>query len=260
LPTSYALALVLSRALSLNAVDIGFLLVANVYVQAFGAVLATLSSSYRWREDRFTDSLGPDNAVLPGFRDVPNSLPKTDAAVSSDKQRDSESNMSEAAPLDSSPRPNFLCGRFSSSIDRRHPGAEATSAALLPTVDSITSIDPLPTSIEEMKIDLQSKVSTKTVNEASFHFPSGYTMQQYESRRSSDATLFAPLSGEKGEGLRRKTEENIPFDSSSISPSSSRPGTGGTGRMHRLGSSRSIPRDDNLLEVEESTSPTSPKE
>ncbi|SPO20754.1 uncharacterized protein UTRI_00230 [Ustilago trichophora] len=284
LPTIYALALVLSKALSLSAVDMGFMLVANVYVQAFGAVLASLSSAYKWREDRFTDDLAPDNAVLPGMRDA-NDPFATGATPTRDTRHVPalESIMSETSTPS---RPNFLTSRLPSIDSRRrganHLGSPATEMSspapgVAPIVtDSIGVVthgrhsgDISPKSSAHHASDADKHADVKyntgtpgTVDGISLEFPVAYALQQYESRRSSDATLFAPTNGmDKHDGPTRKASASL-LDGNSPTPNASRPGSrpgsSGTGRIHRLGSSRSVPRDGSLQEVEEGTAASSP--
>lgn len=259
LPTIYALALVLCKALSLSPVDMGFMLVANVYVQAFGAVLASLSSAYKWREDRFTDDLAPDNAVLPGMRDA-NDLFATGATPTCDTRHVPalESVVSETPS-----RPNFITSRLP-SLDSRQRGLNSHS---LQNVDAgLTGItidgNGVTTPRGNTAGDISPKssahqVSNSSTNEErsqylpvsapgtntdgiSIDFPINYALQHHESRRSSDATLFAPSGG-----LNEKTD-------SSFSRPGSRPGSSGTRSIQRLGSSRSVPREGSLQEEEES--------
>ncbi|SPO19835.1 uncharacterized protein UTRI_00230_B [Ustilago trichophora] len=284
LPTIYALALVLSKALSLSAVDMGFMLVANVYVQAFGAVLASLSSAYKWREDRFTDDLAPDNAVLPGMRDV-NDPFATGATPTRDTRHTPalESIMSEASTPS---RPNFLTSRLPSLDSRRrgasHLGGPANeTSSFAPGVAPIVTdgigvvthgrhsgdISPKSSAHHASEADKHTDVKYNTgtpgtVDGISLEFPVAYALQQYESRRSSDATLFAPTGGmDKHDGPTRKASASL-LDGNSPTPNASRPGSrpgsSGTGRIQRLGSSRSVPRDGSLQEVEEGTATSSP--
>lgn len=279
LPTIYALALVLSRALALNAVDMGFMLVANVYVQAFGAVLASLSSAYKWREDRFTDDLAPDNAVLPGMRDA-NDPFATGATPTRDSRHVAalESVMSESSTPS---RPNFITSRLP-SLDSRRRGVNNTGTPATDSGMSTSGITPILTdgigvtngrksgdvspkssahhaSENEKHHDVKYSTSTPgTADAISLDFPVAYALQQYESRRSSDATLFAPSAGiDKPDGPSRKVSTSM-LDANASTPAASRPGSrpgsSGTGRFQRLGSSRSVPRDDSLQEEEESAS------
>lgn len=291
LPTIYALALVLSKALSLSPVDMGFMLVANVYVQAFGAVLASLSSAYKWREDRFTDDLAPDNAVLPGMRDAND--PFT-AATSANRE------MRIVPGLDfdvSTPsRLNFISSRIPSLDSRRRaetnvvtPDSDANAstpgmAAIVtdgiamasPSAEKAGDVSPKSSahcagesldgvSLEKRTVPAQYLDSTPgTADGISIDFTVPYALQQYESRRSSDATLFAPSSGLTDktiqmDGLGRKGSSSM-LDGAPSRPGS-RPGSSGTGRIQRFGSSRSVPRDGSLREEEESVgSPTRSRE
>lgn len=268
LPTIYTLALVLCKALSLSPVDMGFMLVANVYVQAFGAVLASLSSAYKWREDRFTDDLAPDNAVLPGMRNA-NDPFATGATPTRDTRQAPalESVMSESSTPS---RPNFITSRLP-SLDSRRRGLNSSGSATADAGLTTIAIDSNGVSTPRCNNagDISPKSSAHHVSDSSpnekcsqyltastpgtntdaisIDLPVNYALQHHESRRSSDATLFAPSGGlnEKGDGKRL----------SSSSPSSrpgSRPGSSGTGRIQRLGSSRSVPRDGSLQEEEES--------
>ena len=283
LPTIYALALVLSRALSLSPIDMGFMLVANVYVQAFGAVLASLSSAYKWREDRFTDDLAPDNAVLPGMRDV-NDPFATGATPTRDSRHAPEL---ESVLSDSSTpsRPNFITSRLP-SLDSRRRGTNHFGTPAMESSSSTPGVAPIVTdgvgitngrksgdvspkssahhaSESEKHADVKYSSSTPgTVDGISLDFPVAYALQQYESRRSSDANLFAPSGGL--DKLDRKGSASV-LEANAVTPTpsrpGSRPGSSGTGRIQRLGSSRSVPRDGSLQEEEESaSSPTSSHE
>ncbi|CCF53915.1 hypothetical protein NDA11_007981 [Ustilago hordei] len=259
LPTIYALALVLCKALSLSPVDMGFMLVANVYVQAFGAVLASLSSAYKWREDRFTDDLAPDNAVLPGMRDA-NDLFATGATPTCDTRHVPAL---ESVVFETPSRPNFITSRLP-SLDSRQRGLNSHS---LQNVDAgLTGItidgNGVTTPRGNTAGDISPKssahqVSNSSTNEErsqylpvsapgtntdgiSIDFPINYALQHHESRRSSDATLFAPSGG-----LNEKTDF-------SFSRPGSRPGSSGTRSIQRLDSSRSVPREGSLQEEEES--------
>ncbi|KAJ9477016.1 Cytoplasmic dynein intermediate chain [Pseudozyma hubeiensis] len=272
LPTIYALALVLSKALDLSAVDMGFMLVANVYVQAFGAVLASLSSAYKWREDRFTDDLAPDNAVLPGMRNA--SDPFTAGTISARDARHVPALDSVMSESSTPTRPNFVTSRLP-SLDARRRGA---NVLLTPASDGNPSglsaivTDGIGASSPSgiMGGDISPKSSGPCNNEHSpdskrgasqaVEFPSAYGMHlpQTESRRSSDATLFAPSGGlDKADGPLRKGSISL-ADGKPISPPQSRPGSGGNGRMQRHGSGMSVPRDGSLLEEEESISSPTP--
>ncbi|PWZ02838.1 hypothetical protein BCV70DRAFT_183259 [Testicularia cyperi] len=279
LPTVYALALVLSRGLELNAIDLGFMLVANVYVQAFGAVLATLSSSYRWREDRFTDRLAADNAVLPGMREA--RAPSNGLARHSDDPA-LESNMGEVQ-VDNR-RPQFLSSPFA-SLDSRSRGALSLVSPPLTSAHAASTIgaDGASTLGGQLQGDVSPRTVTNTVRapdgtavpkgmpqhstasldvgKLSLDLEPRYQGEQLETRRSSDATLFTSpeLGTGKGDGLSRKMSgpsAQASFASLSTTSSSrptSRPGSSGTGRMQRLGSNRSVPREGSLREEEEST-------
>ncbi|CDU23798.1 uncharacterized protein SPSC_02427 [Sporisorium scitamineum] len=285
LPTIYALALVLSKALDLAAVDMGFMLVANVYVQAFGAVLASLSSAYKWREDRFTDDLGPDNAVLPGMRHASDPF-----ANGTTPMRDAR----HAPPLESvvsessaPSRHNFITSRLSSSDSRRQAANTQTSEANAPALTPILTGVPAATggmqsgnvspkslglrasgsaddhSPNSKRGDAQYMTETRgTADGISIDFPVAYALQQYDTRRSSDATLIAPLGGaDKSDAPGRKGSLSLPDSKPATGPQSrpaSRPGSGGTGRRQRHGSSRSVPRDGSLLEEQEITSSPPP--
>jgi len=228
LPTIYALALVLSRALSLSAVDMGFMLVANVYVQAFGAVLASLSSAHRWREDRFTDNLAPDNAVLPGLRNA------SDPFTAANAKR-------EASPLESV---MIEPGTPIRSVSTTTPSLAAivTDGMRVATPSSKSGdISPKSSAVRAIDSDEKRIQFSGTTHELAIEFPSTYPSEHSESRRSSDATLFAPLnsSADKLDGKLGGT------------PAGSRPGSSGTVRIQRLGSGRSVPREGSLLEEEE---------
>ncbi|SJX60225.1 uncharacterized protein SRS1_11539 [Sporisorium reilianum f. sp. reilianum] len=288
LPTIYALALVLSKALDLGAVDMGFMLVANVYVQAFGAVLASLSSAYKWREDRFTDDLGPDNAVLPGMRNA--SDPFANGLPPMRDARDAPALESVVSESSAPSRHNFVTSRLSSSDSRRQ--AANTTQTSEPNPSPLT---PIRTGVAASNAGgMQSgNVSPKsfglrpsgsaddhspnskrgtaqfmaetpgTVDGISIDFPVAYALQQYDTRRSSDATLIAPSGGlDKSDAPAHKGSLSSPDAKQPTAPQSrpaSRPNSAGTGRMQRHGSSRSVPRDGSLLEEEEiTTSPSSP--
>ncbi|PWN46862.1 hypothetical protein IE53DRAFT_371955 [Violaceomyces palustris] len=64
LPTLFALGILICKVLPVRPQSLGYILVANVYVQIFGAVFALLSTAHRWREDRFTASLRPGASVV----------------------------------------------------------------------------------------------------------------------------------------------------------------------------------------------------
>ena len=287
LPTIYALALVLSKALNLAAVDMGFMLVANVYVQAFGAVLASLSSAYKWREDRFTDDLAPDNAVLPGMRN--GSDPFTNGTIPTRDPRHGPAAIDPVMSETSSPpRPNFISSRLPSLDSRRL----AANSAVIPPSESgpagLTSIitdAPSSTGMQSGNVSPKSialrpsgsvedhspnpkrgasqyVTSPGTADGISIDFPVTYALQQYDTRRSSDATLFAPSGGlDKSDAPLRQGSISLVDGKPASSPQSrpgSRPGSSGTGRIQRHGSSPSVPRDDSLIEEEETISSPTP--
>lgn len=275
LPTIYAFALVLSKALSLSAVDMGFMLVANVYVQAFGAVLASLSSAYKWREDRFTDDLAPDNAVLPGMRNA--SDPFATGIILARDSRNVHALDSSMLDTSTSTKPCFFTSRLPSLDSRRRvanhlttPESDAAPTGLtaivtdgigVTTPSGLASGDVSPKStalrqadsVDDHNPDVE-RGAVQTIN-----FPTTFAvhMQQSESRRSSDATLFAPSAAlDKAEGSLPKARPSS-SDGKLTTPPQSRPGTGGNGRMQRHGSGMSVPIDGSLREEEENTvSPT----
>ncbi|TKY90433.1 hypothetical protein EX895_000431 [Sporisorium graminicola] len=286
LPTVYALALVLSKALSLPAVDMGFMLVANVYVQAFGAVLASLSSAYKWREDRFTDDLGPDNAVLPGMRHA--SDPFANATTPMRNARHAAALDSVVSESYAPSRHNFITSRLSSSDSRRNTAntqaSQANAPALTPILTGAASsssggmqsgnVSPKSSGLRpSVSVDDHSPNSKRgtaqlitetpgTADAISIDFPVAYALQQYDTRRSSDATLIAPSGGlDKSEAPARRGSLSSP-DSKQVLNPQSRPGSSGTGRMQRHGSSRSVPQDGSLVEEEEiaATPPPPPRE
>ncbi|KAJ1030445.1 hypothetical protein NDA16_001354 [Ustilago loliicola] len=274
LPTIYALALVLSKALSLSPNDMGFMLVANVYVQAFGAVLASLSSAYKWREDRFTDDLAPDNAVLPGMRNAND--PFATGATPTRETRHVPALESVISGSSTPSRPNFITSRLPSLDSRRRGlnsnGSTTADAGLTsitidgngvttPRGNTAGDISPKSSAHQVSDISTNEKRSRylpgstpgTNTDGMSIDFPVTYVLQHHESRRSSDATLFASSGG-----LNEKTDGKQPSSSSPSSRPGSRPGSSGTERIQRLDSSRSVPRDGSLQEEEESTgSPTS---
>ncbi|EST09818.1 hypothetical protein PSEUBRA_000205 [Kalmanozyma brasiliensis GHG001] len=287
LPTIYALALVIAKALDLSANDMGFMLVANVYVQAFGAVLASLSSAYKWRDERYTDELAPDNAVLPGMRNASDPF-----ATGSTPTRDTrhlpalESVMSETG---TSSRPAFFGSRFASRDARRHPASGLTSPASelsasgVPTIvtdgigitgaNGMQSGDVSPkssalchgasqndysTDAKRGALQYLNHLPTTGEDPTADHLPDAYPLPQNESRRSSDATLFAPSSSvdklDKSAGRANLLGLEGNADSLAQSRPGSRPGTGGSGRIQRHGSGLSVPRDGSLREEEETAS------
>lgn len=253
LPTVYALALVLSKALSLSAVDMGFMLVANVYVQAFGAVLASLSSAYKWRDDRFTDSLSPDNAVLPGMRGVGDPFASNDTKHQPAHMRALDSGFSDAG---TPTRPSFLNVRLPSLDSRRRAGLTPDAAATSPGLSAIVVDGSAPIKAGDVSpkssapaVPTQYPGTPGTAECVSIDLPDTYAPQQSESRRSSDATLFAPGGADKADAASTKA-------AAAASRPGSRPGSSGTGRIQRLGSSRSVPRQGSLREEEEAPPPS----
>ncbi|SNX81502.1 uncharacterized protein MEPE_00207 [Melanopsichium pennsylvanicum] len=275
LPTIYALALVLTRALSLSPVDMGFMLVANVYVQAFGAVLASLSSAYKWREDRFTDELAPDNVVVPGMRDVSHSFAASTASRCGSRHAPV---LESLMPESNTPsRPKFTTSRLPPLDSRQHgvnntyrtaaehnacqPGFGAIITDGIGVTNATTGIagDLSPKSSARHAQENDKSPNAQYLSSTdgiSMDFPAAYAVQKYESRRSSDATLSGPYGG-MGDKFDRKAcpsllDGNLGTGATAQSRPGSRPGSSGAGRIHRMGSSRSVPRDGSLQEVEES--------
>ncbi|KAN0066091.1 hypothetical protein ACQY0O_000184 [Thecaphora frezii] len=230
LPTAYSLALVICKVVNIDPTALGYVLVANVYIQAFGAVLATLSRSHRWREDRFTSSYRPELAAdLPRTRraqqgavsmfsddtyryDVQTLATMHEARRADPVSFESTSSLNATelglpSPSPSGPRSgtsNFRLKRLTggrpvssernSTSSRRFRG----SASSAPRIEVPPLPSPLPTSPPSASglPSLSPTTATAPTGVASLQqvfseLPASFEFEQFQKRRSSDATLIS---------------------------------------------------------------------
>ena len=283
-PTLFSLALLLCKIFLTDINKFGLILVSNVYVQSFGAVIACLSSSHRWREDRFTSSLVPGNSVIHGatFDDAEtrdrSRASHIDKRFAISESYNSVGLASQASAAHTSAEQGngrvFQAAAANSACDTgtesRLPSSEDAFTAGtslgsdLPSHHEKSNNNPLSAAMQEPfqhsrtegvslggSPALSRKLSLESHAAARRHDALG----QSEDRRSSDATLFPPFSA----GETNQSGESSPFglkhlgkllpDGSGSAPNSrasSRPGTG-----RRLGSSHSVLLASKLEEEDE---------
>ncbi|EPQ32251.1 uncharacterized protein PFL1_00448 [Pseudozyma flocculosa PF-1] len=287
LPTLYSLGLVVCKIVNIDPTDLGYVLVANIYVQAFGAVLAMLSRSHRWREDRFINNYQPESIgripsrshrsdrdptsfvsvdgygyrgdTLASMQEAEGSVPVSfDSQSSLNAAELGQARSSKAKSRTSDFRLKRLMGGRSAS---EHAAAAANATAGSHSSGAVGRDGASPRAQPRAISPALPRLPTPTADSAGLQrlyteFPTDLDFDQLQERRSSDATLIsgsqAALKGSCGKAAAAaaataaaasgQSPERL-SSSTSLSSSShgSRPGSRGTDRMQRLGSSRSIP-------------------